>query len=161
MIVCAVVLVFILFDILTGVIEAFYKKNVNSTAIRRGLYHKLSEVLALVGSYGLEYLIQYINLGVELPLLGVVAVYICLMELISIMENICDINPELGTLFKPYLEKLHVAVEDADVSRETQEAPQVEPDVSRETPGAVEISQPDEMCPALRDYLEKHKEDNA
>ena len=78
----------------------------NSTYLRRGLFHKLSEVLAVAGSGLLEYGMSYINLGVELPVLNVVAVYICTMELISIIENIAEVNPSLAKLFKPYLEKL-------------------------------------------------------
>ena len=124
MVICGIVLLFILFDVLTGVVEAFYKKCVNSSAIRRGLYHKLSEVMALIGAWGLEGLTQYFNLGVDLPLLNVVAIYISIMEIISIMENLCDINPELFQLFRPYLEKLH-AIEEAEqkqnVSHETTE----------------------------------------
>ena len=109
MVVCGIVLLFILFDVLTGVIEAFYKKCVNSSAIRRGLYHKGSEILALVGSFGLEKLTEYFQLGIDLPVLNVVAIYIAIMELISIMENLCDINPALFQLFRPYLEKLKAA----------------------------------------------------
>ena len=100
------VAIFILFDILTGIIKALYKEGLNSTYLRRGLFHKLSEVLAVAGSGLLEYGMSYINLGVELPVLNVVAVYICTMELISIIENIAEVNPSLAKLFKPYLEKL-------------------------------------------------------
>ena len=100
------VAIFILFDILTGIIKALYKEGLNSTYLRRGLFHKLSEVLAVAGSGLLEYGMSYINLGVELPVLNVVAVYVCTMELISIIENIAEVNPSLAKLFKPYLEKL-------------------------------------------------------
>lgn len=100
------VAIFILFDILTGIIKALYKEGLNSTYLRRGLFHKLSEVLAVAGSGLLEYGMSYINIGVELPVLNVVAVYICTMELISIIENIAEVNPSLAKLFKPYLEKL-------------------------------------------------------
>ena len=46
------------------------------------------------------------SLGFELPLLNVVSVYICTMELISIVENICEVNPQMYALFSPYLKKL-------------------------------------------------------
>ena len=80
--------------------------GINSTALRQGLYHKLSEVLAVVGSGGLGYAIKYLDLGVDVPLLQGVSIYICIMELISIIENLCTINPQLTKFFKPYLEKL-------------------------------------------------------
>ena len=49
---------------------------------------------------------QYVDLGIQIPIVGAVVTYICIMELISIMENMCAVNPELSALFKPYLEKL-------------------------------------------------------
>ena len=97
---------FILFDILTGVLKALYNEGLNSTYLRKGLFHKLSEILAIIGSGLLEYGVQYVELGIEIPILNIVAVYICSMELVSILENLGEVNPTLGKLFKPYLEKL-------------------------------------------------------
>ena len=104
--VLGVTLGFILFDIISGIIKAIYKEGLNSTVLRQGLFHKLSEVLAVGGSWLLEYAIAYVNLGISLPLINVVSIYICVMELVSIIENICAINPKLYKLFQPYLEKL-------------------------------------------------------
>lgn len=98
--------VFIVFDIVTGVIRALYNDGLNSTALRKGLFHKLSELIAVVGSYLLEYGLQYIQLGIDAPLLKATTTYICLMELVSILENLADVNPILGKFFKPYLEKI-------------------------------------------------------
>lgn len=106
MVVYIVTLCFILFDIVTGIIKALYNKKLNSTALRKGLFHKLAEVIAIFGSGLLEYGTQYVNLGINIPLLGVVSAYICIMELISCMENLAEVNPILGKLFKAYLEKL-------------------------------------------------------
>lgn len=97
---------FILFDIITGLIKALFKGGINSTLLRVGLFHKLSEVLAVVGSGLLEYGTNYINLGFDFPALKIVALYIVIMELISILENLGEVNPALGKLFTPYLEKL-------------------------------------------------------
>lgn len=101
-----IVLCFIGFDVLTGLVKALYTSGLNSTILRKGLFHKLSELLAVGGSGLLEYSTEYINLGVNLPLLNCVSVYVCIMELISIMENLAEVNPELNKLFKPFLEKL-------------------------------------------------------
>ena len=97
---------FILFDVLTGIIAAAYKGEMNSTKLREGLYHKASEVIAVVGAALLEYAMQYYELGFEVPMLKAVAVYICATELISVLENLCEVNPTLYNLFKPFLEKL-------------------------------------------------------
>lgn len=106
MVLLIIVLVFILFDILTGIIKAIYKEGLNSTYLRQGLFHKLSEIIALIGSYGLEFAINYIELGIDIPVFKCVSGYIALMELISIIENLCEINPKLYKLFSPYLEKM-------------------------------------------------------
>ena len=106
MVIYIVTLCFILFDVVTGIIKAIYNKKLNSTALRKGLFHKLAEVIAVFGTGLLEYGIQYVNIGIDIPLLGVVSAYICVMELISCMENLAEVNPALGKLFQPYLEKL-------------------------------------------------------
>lgn len=97
---------FILFDILTGVALALFNGTFNSSVMREGGRHKLAEVFAIVGAGLLEYTLGYIDLGVELPVVNVVAVYICVMELGSCLENICKMNPKLRELLKPYMEKL-------------------------------------------------------
>lgn len=96
----------ILFDVITGVIKGAYQGKLNSTIARKGLYYKITEILALVLAGLLEYATAYINIGIDLPLVEVVGIYIFCMELLSILENLCAVNPNLRKLFKPYLEKL-------------------------------------------------------
>lgn len=98
---------FILADILTGIIQALYNGDLNSTKLREGLYHKISEILVLAFSVGIEYACKYVNFGVNVPVFSTVSIYICLMELVSILENLCKINPALAKLFKSYFEKLN------------------------------------------------------
>lgn len=112
MVIYVVVLSFIGFDILTGFMKAFYKEGINSTVLRKGLFHKLSEIVAVAGAGLFEYGSAYINLNIDVPLVGAVSTYICIMELISILENISAVNPTLGRLFKPYLEKMKDKEED-------------------------------------------------
>ena len=97
---------FIVFDILTGLLKASYEGKYNSSMMRKGGLRKLAELFALVGSGLLEMACDYVQLGVNLPLLGVVSVYICVMELISVLENLSAVSPTLNRLFKPYLAKL-------------------------------------------------------
>lgn len=99
--------IFILFDFATGLLNAIYQGNVDSTILRKGLFHKLSELLAVAGSGLFEYCAEYINLGFEIPVLEAVAGYICLMEFISVCENLSKMNPGLAKLFDPYLAKLN------------------------------------------------------
>lgn len=101
-----IVLGFIVFDVVTGLIKAGYNGNYNSAIMRQGGFHKSMEVMALAVAYFVEYAIVYINIGVDVPAVPAVTVYICIMELISILENICAVNPQMCALFKPYLDKL-------------------------------------------------------
>lgn len=104
--VCLVVLVFILFDIVTGFAKAMFDGTVNSTKLREGGKHKFAELVAVAGSYLAEYAVAYVNLGFDLPMLNVVSAYICVMEAVSIIENLCEMNPEMARLFSAYLEKM-------------------------------------------------------
>lgn len=101
-----IVLGFIVFDVVTGLIKAGYNGNYNSAIMREGGFHKSMEVMAMAVAYFIEYAIVYINIGVDVPAVPAVTVYICIMELISIIENICAVNPQMCALFKPYLDKL-------------------------------------------------------
>lgn len=97
--------VFILFDILTGLLKAWNKKNIDSTILRQGLFNKLSEIVAVAFSAFLELGTDKIQLGIEIPIVNVVTGYICLMEFISIIENLCEVNPHMEKLFGKYLKK--------------------------------------------------------
>lgn len=105
MVIYIIVAIFIILDVLTGFLKSMYKKKINSTILREGLFHKLSEVLAIVVSVALEYSADYLNIGAEIPVAGVVIGYISIMEIISIIENLCEVNPKLAQIFKPYLDK--------------------------------------------------------
>lgn len=101
-----VVVGFIIFDIITGIIKALAIEGLNSTILRMGLFHKLSEILSACGAGLAEYGAHYVNIGFDIPISTGVCAYICLMESISIIENICEINPGMAKFFKPVLNKL-------------------------------------------------------
>lgn len=96
----------ILFDIITGIAKALYKGGINSSLLRVGLFHKLSEVLTVIGAGLFEYGSTFLSIQIDFPLVEAVTLYISIMELTSILENLGEINPTLGKIFKPYLEKL-------------------------------------------------------
>ena len=91
---------FMLIDVVTGLTKALKNKNFSSSKMRNGLYNKIGEVLAVAFSVVCEYASVY-NLGIDnLPLFEGVNIYIIIMEVSSIIENIVDINPGLKELFK-------------------------------------------------------------
>lgn len=112
-----VVLGFILADIITGFLKAGYMGDINSTALRKGLFHKASEICATIGAGLLEYGASYVEINIPLPVVNIVATYICVMEFVSVIENLCCVNPQLNKLFKPYLEKLKKVDKEDDDDR--------------------------------------------
>lgn len=88
---------FIVFDFITGLIKTIKEKNFNSSIMREGLYHKCGSMLVIALATLVDYSQKYIDLGYEfnLPIVTTVSVYIVLMELGSIVENIGKINPKL------------------------------------------------------------------
>lgn len=116
--ICLVTFGFILFDIITGILKAIKNNKLNSTKLREGLIHKVSEVICIAGAYALPFGLQYLEVDFKLPVLGVVAVYICLMEAISAIENLCEVNPIINKFFAPYLDKLKGNAESITKERE-------------------------------------------
>lgn len=97
---------FILLDIATGLLKAVSKGKIDSTMLRQGLWHKLAEVMAVACSYLVEFTMAYVELGVDLPVMNVVIVYLCITEFTSIAENLAEVNPTLNKLYGSYLNKM-------------------------------------------------------
>lgn len=91
-----VVLIFIILDVVTGIIKAVMKKELNSTVMRNGLFHKSAFLLAIAFAYACEYGMVFLDLGFTMPIVAAVCIYICLTETVSILENLGAINPELA-----------------------------------------------------------------
>ena len=94
--VVGIALVFILFDIFTGIAGGVKEKALNSTALREGLWHKSGFIGLIVLAYILEVATLYIDLGFELPSVVAVCIYVIVTECVSIFENLCILNPEIA-----------------------------------------------------------------
>lgn len=97
---------FILFDILTGLMKAWYNRNLDSTKLRQGMFNKLSEIAAVLFLTFVEYGAEKVGIPVKLPTVIIGCAYICITEAISIIENLCTVNPKLLKVFQKYLNKL-------------------------------------------------------
>ena len=104
---CILTLGLIAFDVGTGLLKAWVTKTLNSTNMRQGGVNKLTEVITLFGSWLVNQGLQSSGLGVPFPVFETVVCYLCTMELISVLENLCEINPKLNGLFAPYLQKIN------------------------------------------------------
>lgn len=111
--ICYASLALILFDIVTGVIAAAKNKELSSSAMRNGLYNKMGEMLLLAFAVTCHFILglePFHEIGIPQEIACTVAVYIAGMEVLSVIENICKINPELP--FTKLLMMFNIKVEE-------------------------------------------------
>lgn len=122
-IVCGIL---IIMDIVCGMVAAMRNKELCSVIAHEGMYNKIGEVmLLLIGIIGNKILAipPFDGLGISPDIAYLVAVYIAWMELVSILENICKINPELP--FAKILMMFNIDVDDKEQdSIESETAPE-------------------------------------
>lgn len=97
LIVIGIVLLLVLVDYATGVVNAIMHGELSSERMRQGLGHKFTYLAIICVALIVEYGSDYINLGTKLPVFIPVCTGICLIEITSIMENCVKINPELSS----------------------------------------------------------------
>lgn len=90
-----ITLVLIVFDFLSGIAKAAKNNNISSTIMREGLYHKGAYVGIIILAYMAQWGCAHMDLGFTIPLVPAACVYISLTEITSILENLCELNPEL------------------------------------------------------------------
>lgn len=93
-----IVCVAILLDVISGCINAAAHNEMSSSTMRNGMWHKASELLLEILAILCTIAVQYWD---ALPdELGVVytgvSLYIIVMEIVSVIENVTSTNPELN-----------------------------------------------------------------
>lgn len=88
--------VLIVMDYLTGLAKSVVNKDIDSTKMRDGLWHKAAYVAVIVLAEIIEHGQESVDLGFAVPLIVPTCVYIVLTETASILENLSQINPELA-----------------------------------------------------------------
>ena len=84
------------FDIFSGFTAALKNRELSSTKMREGLFHKCSLVMCLVLAWCIEMFVMHVpDLGFNVPLVIPACILIFAMEVVSILENIVKINPDL------------------------------------------------------------------
>lgn len=102
----AVAVVMMALDILTGFAAATKNGTVESGKMREGLWHKAGFIGLILLAYIWEVGSVWINtetmaMGVsipELPAVGVICGFIVAIEIVSILENLASLNPEIASL---------------------------------------------------------------
>lgn len=87
---------FIVGDYISGVIKAVKNKELCSTNMRLGLWHKAGFIGAMALGYACQLAVNYGLLPTSFnAVFGGVCVYVIVTEAISIFENLCTLSPEL------------------------------------------------------------------
>lgn len=86
---------FILFDVLTGIAVGFLKTGLSSAKSHEGVQHKVGLILAMVLGVLLHVCQQFFDLGIHIPILVFICLYITFTEIVSICENIGELAPQL------------------------------------------------------------------
>lgn len=111
----AIVLGLAVSDFATGMIKGYVTGTLNSTKMRRGGLNKIGELIVMATACGLEIGIrqlgQYYHSDFLAGITGTVAAaivfgYIVIMELISILENYAEINPQSAGWISKLLKRL-------------------------------------------------------
>lgn len=93
----AIVLICILFDLLSGFVKGAYLNELSSTKMREGLFHKLGFILAVILAFGAQALCVWFELPeVFVTIYPAACLWIVFTELVSIIENLCVFSPELA-----------------------------------------------------------------
>lgn len=97
---------FIAGDVVTGIASSLYKGEFNSTIMREGMWHKLGSILAILACIFIQHFVRLMGVEMGFNISDACAIYICVMEIGSIMENVCSLNPTLTKVMSRFLKKL-------------------------------------------------------
>lgn len=103
----AVALSFNALDILTGFVAAVRNRDIKSGKLRDGLFKKTGFVLCYFVAWLMDTHGSAIGLSLGVDVLPVVVLYACTTELVSVLENITIINPDI--LPEKLMELFHVS----------------------------------------------------
>ena len=93
---CVTTLVACIVDYATGIIRAVYRQEISSQTMKKGLLHKLVYLCIILISACFDALGVSEIIGLPLDTTALCTSAIILIELSSIMENACEVNPKLA-----------------------------------------------------------------
>ena len=110
-------LLLILLDWVFGIGNACMKHEFSSEKMRQGIGHKCSELgFVMLGIVMDAMITSGLDIGFDAPILTTITVYLCVMEIGSLLETFAKINPQLAEspVFK-LLATAHVIHDDKEV----------------------------------------------
>lgn len=115
-------LLLILLDWVFGIGNACMKHEFSSEKMRQGIGHKCSELgFVMLGIVMDAMITSGLDIGFDAPILTTIAVYLCVMEIGSLLEIFAKINPQLAEspVFK-LLATAHVIHDDKEAEHAEQ-----------------------------------------
>lgn len=101
-----IALVFNTLDLITGIICGVKQKDIQSTKLRDGLFKKVGFILCYFVAWLVDTQGSKIGFNLGVSMLPVIILYVCTTELVSILENISIINPDI--LPEKLMEMFHI-----------------------------------------------------
>ena len=90
-----IAMVFNALDLVTGLVASIKNKNVESSKLRDGLFKKVGFIFCYFVGWLVDTQGYRIGFQIATPVLPIIILYVCTTELVSILENICKINPDI------------------------------------------------------------------
>lgn len=101
-----IILAFIVSDIISGLFKAFANEGYNSSIMRQGMLHKMSEIFCFLFCVMCDLALPRLNIILPFSIASGITVYLVFMEIGSIIENVGLLNPEIGKYLTGIFEKL-------------------------------------------------------
>ena len=106
---------FMLIDFISGFLKAWKNNEIDSSKMRKGLIKKIGEVLMLVVG---ELLVAGTMLPYSSDILKFISGYLCLMELISIFENLALLGVPVPGFITKTLKQTAETIEKETINNE-------------------------------------------
>lgn len=90
-----IALVFNGLDLVTGIVTAVKDKDIQSSKLRDGLFKKVGFLFCYFVAWLIDTEGSLIGFNFSVSLLPIIILYACTTELVSILENISKINPDI------------------------------------------------------------------
>lgn len=102
-------LIFNALDIISGLIAGVRNKDIQSSKLRDGLFKKVGFIFCYLMAWLIDTQGDMIGFQISVKILPIIILYVCTTEVVSILENISKINPDL--LPSKLMELFHIQKE--------------------------------------------------
>lgn len=105
-------LIFMLCDVVSGLAKAYVQKNIISHKMRSGIVKKCGEMMIILLTALVVYSVQWPH-----QIIAIVSVYMILMEIISIMENLDEVGVPIPKWIEKTINNVAEEINDGEVAK--------------------------------------------